>query len=252
MSYPKSMDGEDLLEQNRGALQALARQEGMCLFGIADLGPIRETFHPSLQESAAGLPYAISLGLRLSDAILDHLQEGPTLIYKHHYKAINYRLDQVALRFVHHLQQEGYSGLPIPASQMVDWEGQRGHLSHKLVAKFAGLGWIGRSSLLINPLHGARVRYVTILTDMPLSCNFPLSLDCGECKSCISLCPAGAISEKDCDMPACVEKLKEFSSRRGIGVLICGMCVQACPLPRRSQRSYPVRRSGLDVQSSIE
>ncbi|MDH7500880.1 MAG: hypothetical protein QHH30_10930, partial [candidate division NC10 bacterium] len=197
-------------------------QEGICLFGVADLGPIRESFHPSLAEAAERLPFAISLGLRLSDAILDPLKDGPTLIYKHHYKAVNYRLDQVALRLLHHLQQQGYSGLPVPASQMVDWEGQRGHLSHKLVAKFAGLGWIGRSSLLINPLHGARVRYVTILTDMPLTCDSPLSLDCKECQACISLCPAGAITRNGYDLAACVKKLREFSSRRGIGVLICG------------------------------
>ena len=210
----------------------------MSLFGVADLPPIRETFHPSLQDVASRLHYGISLGLRLSDAILDQLQGGPTLIYKHHYKAANYYLDQAALRFVHHLQEAGWSALPVPASQMVEWEGQKGHLSHKLVAKFAGLGWIGRSSLLVNPRHGARVRYVTILTDMPLRAASPLARDCGECRSCIALCPAGAISEVGYHMPACVEKLKEFSSSRGIGVLICGLCVRACPLPRATQREH--------------
>jgi epoxyqueuosine reductase QueG len=229
------MPSPDSLEENRKILKELARQEGMSLFGVADLKPIRETFHPSLQDLASGLPYGISLGLCLSNAILDQLQGGPTLIYKHHYKAANYRLDQVALRFVHHIQERGYSALPIPASQMVDWEGQKGHLSHKLIGKFAGLGWIGRSSLLVNPQYGARVRYVTILTEMPLRSDIPLSHDCGKCRSCISLCPAGAISEDGYDMPRCVEKLKEFSSHHGIGVLICGMCVQACPLRGRTR-----------------
>jgi len=229
------MHSPDPLKENREILQELAWQEGMSLFGVADLMPIRETFHSSLQDIASGLPYGISLGLHLSNAILDQLQGGPTLIYKHHYKAANYRLDQVALRFVHHIQERGYSALPVPASQMVDWEGQKGHLSHKLVAKFAGLGWIGRSSLLVNPKYGARVRYVTILTDMLLRSDSPVSRGCGECRSCISLCPAGAISEDGYDMSRCVEKLKEFSSHRGIGVLICGMCVQACPLPGAHQ-----------------
>ena len=233
MTHPKAIEEKDTPGRNRKALQDLALQEGISLLGIADLETVRETFHPSIQEAAAGLSYGISLGLRLSDAILDQLEGGPSLIYKHHYKTINYRLDQVALRIMHHLQQAGYSALPIPASQMVDWESQKGHLSHKWVAKLAGLGWIGRSTLLINPQHGARVRYVTILTDLPLPCGSPLSLDCGGCRSCIPLCPAGAISEKGYDMAACVEKLKEFSSRRGIGVLICGMCVKACPLPSR-------------------
>ncbi len=227
------MSSPDSLEENRKILKEVARQEGMSLFGVADLRFIRETFHPSLQDVASGLPYGISLGLRLSDAILNQLEGGPTLIYKHHYKAANYRLDQVALYFVHQIQERGYSALPIPASQIVDWEGQKGHLSHKLVAKFAGLGWIGRSSLLVNPQYGARVRYATILTDMPLRLDSPLARGCGACRVCLSLCPAGAIREDGYDMPLCVEKLKEFSSRRGIGVLICGMCVQACPLLER-------------------
>jgi len=228
----KSIGSEDLPTHNRHTLQGLALQEGISLFGVADLRPIREAFHPSLQGAASKLPYGISLGLRLCDAILDQLQDGPTLLYKHHYKAANYRLDQVALRFLDYLQQQGYSALPIPASQIVDWEGQKGHLSHKWVARCAGLGWIGRSSLLVHPDHGARVRYVTILTDMPLPPDSALSLDCGNCKVCISLCPAGAISEAGYDLSACVEKLKDFSSRRGIGVLICGMCVKACPYSR--------------------
>ena len=230
------MHPPDPLEENRESLEKLAWQEGISLLGIADLLPIREAFHPSLQCIASGLPLGISLGLRLSNAIVDQLEGGPTLLYKHHYKAANYRLDQVALRFAHHIQEQGYSALPVPASQMVDWEGQKGHLSHKLVARFGGLGWIGRSSLLVNPKYGARVRYATILTDMPLMPDRPLDLQCGDCRACIPLCPAAAISEAGYDMGACVEMLKEFSSRRGIGVLICGMCVQACPFPRAGSR----------------
>jgi len=232
MGDRKSMAGENSPEQNCEVLQEMAQREGMTLFGIADLGPIREYFHPSLGEAAHGLRYGISLGLRLSDVILDQLQDGPTLLYKHHYKAANYLLDQVALRFLHRIQQRGHSALPIPASQVVDWEGQRGHLSHRGVARWAGLGWIGRSGLLVNPQHGARMRLVTVLTDMPLPPDSALSLDCGNCRACISLCPAGAISEAGYDLSACVEKLKDFSSRRGIGVLICGMCVKACPYSR--------------------
>lgn len=219
----------------------------MSLFGVADLMPIRETFHSSIQEAASRMRYGISLGLRLSDAILDQLQGGPTLIYKHHYKAVNYRLDQVALHFLHHLQQHGYSALPIPASQMVDWEGQKGHLSHKLVARFAGLGWMGRSTLLVNPQHGSRVRYVTILTDMPLNPDLPLSRDCGDCRSCVSLCPVGAISETSYDMSACVKKLKEFATSRGIGVYICGMCVKACPFSRTTRSLYSSMQGGSDA-----
>ena len=51
---------------------------------------------------------------------------------------------------------------------MVDWQGQRGHISHKHIAVAAGLGWIGRNNLLVHPRHGGRLRLNTVLTDMEL------------------------------------------------------------------------------------
>jgi epoxyqueuosine reductase QueG len=220
----------DLLEQKKALLLQLARDQGISAFGIADLASIRENLEPPVREKTGKLRFGISLGFRLSDAILEDLENGPTLLYKHHYKAVNYRLDQVALLLAHRLQQEGYSALPIPSSQVIDWERQKGYLSHRLVARQAGLGWIGRSNLLVNPEHGGRLRLVTILTDMPLPPDLPLDRTCSSCRACMGLCPAGAITERGYELSLCLAKLREFSSWRGIGVLICGMCVKACPL----------------------
>ena len=215
-------------KKNYDDLKEIALREDMSLFGVADLGGIRQTFHSSIENVAKDLPFGISFGFHLSESILDGIIDKPTLIYKHHYKAVNYRLDQVALKVVKFIQDNGFNAFPIPASQTIDWENQLGHLSHKLVAKFAGLGFIGRSSLLVNPEHGAKVRYVTILTDLPLEANKPLEIDCKECKKCIESCPAQAITMEEYDKAKCTEKLKEFSKERGIGVYICGVCVREC------------------------
>jgi epoxyqueuosine reductase QueG len=128
------------------------------------------------------------------------------------------------------IQEQGFRALPIPASQIIDWEKQQGHVSHKKVGKLAGLGWIGRNNLFVTPDMGARFRMVTVLTDMPLISGKPLGLDCGSCRRCISTCPAQAIMEApgDFDHLACYEKLKEFRKKGIVGQYICGVCVQAC------------------------
>lgn len=210
-------------------LREIAIGQGISLFGVADLDPLRVGFHESLAGAAAGLPVAVSLGLRLSQAVLEGIRDRPTLLYKHHYQAVNYRLDQAALLCCAAVQEEGFAALPVPASQIVDWRKRRGHLSHRAVAAQAGLGWIGRSGLLVNPRFGAQARYVTLLTNAPLAAGKPVEGGCGGCRDCLAACPAGAISEGGVDHEKCFAKLREFSKSPGIGQFICGACVKACP-----------------------
>jgi len=219
------MSGEEPYRE----LKASAQELGISLFGVADLDPVRETFHASLKEATRGMRFGISLGYLLSGAIVEGIVDRPTLVYKQHYKSANYLLDQAALRVTTAIQDKGYQALPVGASQMVDWENQRGHLSHKAVARQAGLGFFGRSSLLVNPEHGARFRLVTVLTDLPLPADNPKEGDCGDCTQCIGACPAGAIGLERYDLGRCLAKLKEFAKAPGMGVHICGVCVKACP-----------------------
>ena len=93
-----------------------------------------------------------------------------------------------------------------------------GHVSHKMIARFAGLGWIGRNILLVNPRYGSRVRYVSILTDMPLKIDGENPDSCGSCRKCISACPAGAIKERpeDFDLNACYQQLDYFRKKENL------------------------------------
>ena len=100
----------------------------------------------------------------------------------------------------------------------------------KPLARNAGLGWIGRNNLLVNPVHGARIRLVTILTTLPLQHDHPVNGGCGSCRRCLTLCPAGAIKERreDFDHLACYQQLCLFRKRDHIAQHICGVCVKAC------------------------
>lgn len=220
------MDCEALYDE----LRDRALSEGMTLFGVGSLEKVRSSFHNTLERTGSRFDRAISIGYRLPDAVIQGIEDRPTLLYSSAYKTANWLLDQTAARLAALIHRAGGTAVPIPASQIVDWDEQLGHMSHKLMGREAGHGWIGKSGLLVNPVHGARVRYATVLTDLPLPLDAPIEGGCGECRICIEMCPAGAISEDGYDKESCLEKIKSFRSIRGIGHYICGVCVKACPV----------------------
>lgn len=212
-------------------LRELAESDGMDVFGIAGVDPLWENqIYLEPKEAFRHLGRGIVMGHHLSRAVLESVVDAPTLLYKHHYQRVNLLLDRAALRVAGRIQSWGHDALPIAASQLLDWERLLGHLSHRTVAALAGVGWIGRSNLLVHPEFGAHVRYVTVLTDLPLEPRAPIAMDCGDCRRCVEICPAQAIGERkeDFQVRLCYEKLKQFSSAKGIGVYICGLCVRVC------------------------
>jgi epoxyqueuosine reductase QueG len=114
--------------------------------------------------------------------------------------------------------------------------------SHKLAAHMAGLGWIGKSCLLITPEAGPRVRWATVLTDAPLpATGSAMAERCGECQKCVEICPQAAFTgrpfredeprEARYDARKCELYLKDLEEKTGYGV--CGMCLFVCPHGRR-------------------
>ncbi|MCM8798729.1 MAG: hypothetical protein NC821_04630 [Candidatus Omnitrophica bacterium] len=211
------------------SLRKVSKSLGADLFGVTRISEFSKEIFLA-QKILKEIDYGISLGVRLSQPILEEIEDHPTRLYYQHYRAVNHFLDQLAFRVTQYIQEKGYSALPIPASQIVDWEKQRAHLSHKKIAILAGLGWWGRNNLVVNPKFGSQIRLVTILTNMPLKVDTPLEEDCGKCRDCLSVCPVGAIKEspQDFDHFACFEKLREFRKSGYTEQFICGICVKAC------------------------
>ena len=199
-------------------------------FGVADMSLYGEEITGIGDLTVGELPFAVSFGIVLSRGILETLSDGPTQLYLHHYRQLNYRLDMIAYFLGRSIEREGFRAVPFAASQVVDWQRQRGHINHKKVGVMAGLGWVGRNNLLVHPVFGARVRYNTVLTDMPLEANTRLDEDCGSCMRCLEVCPAGAIRMEPSlfDHHGCYDMLSRFRKERNIGHHICGVCVKAC------------------------
>lgn len=216
--------------KNYEHLKRIALDIGFCLFGVADVSDIRDEFNLDV-KSRNKFQRGISLGKELLDGVIDEIKDKPTSLYFHHYRQINFFLDRGALMIASELQNLGFNSLPIPASQIIDWKKQQSHVSHKKIGYLAGLGWIGRSNLLVNPDLGSRFRLVTVLTDLPMNADVPIEENCGQCRQCIPVCPAQAIDEDplNFDHWACFEKLKEFRNSGIVSQYICGVCIKACP-----------------------
>jgi epoxyqueuosine reductase len=221
------------MSENYSRLREFSLSLGFSLFGVADITSIRGEFLLT-EPLKTKFPCAVSLAKRAIDAVFDDIVDKPTPLYFHHYRQLNFFLDRGALAVASHIQDLGYAALPIAASQIVDWENQRAHVPHKQIGALAGLGWIGRSNLLVNGEFGSRFRLVTVLTDMPLETGSPVAFGCGTCRACLAPCPAGAIKERpeDFDHRACYAKLDEFRKKHVVSQHICGVCVKACKGPK--------------------
>lgn len=216
-------------------LKKFALQEGASLFGVAERSAVQERDCSLTPETLQGLDKAISIAFHLSDRVLEDIVDGPTKLYFFHYQRVNLLLDELGLKIMNFIQSRGWAALPIPASQIVDWENQHAHVSHKHVAVQAGLGWIGRNNLLVSSQFGSRQRLITVLTNMPLETDEPLPWGCGECRACLSSCPSQSIKEKpeDFDHIGCYHQIKALVKAAGLRQNICGLCVKACR-PKRN------------------
>ena len=219
-----------------------ARHWGADLVAVADTALLTgiETDPPDLLSR---YPRAVSLAVRLADGIMDQIFDRPSPLYARHYQNVNALLDQIATRVSGLLQSRGGRTLPVPASHILCEERFQASLSHKAVAICAGLGWQGKSLLLVTPQYGPRVRLVTVLTDLPLPAGSPLKNRCAECTVCTEACPAGAIQNactelhyatrsEAVDLEACVRQLRRNERLEHIPPYICGVCVSVCPWGR--------------------
>jgi epoxyqueuosine reductase len=215
---------------------------GADLVGMADTAPLKalRLYPPDLLDP---FTRAVCAAISLPASIFDQINDRPTPTYAAAYRTANRILDEIAFLTANGLQRDGFNSLPIPASQTWDIESHRGAISHKAVGRMAGLGWQGKSLLLVNPEYGPRIRLVTVLTDAPLEVDGPVENRCGKCTRCRDACPAGAIKgattkdhyaacEEALDMELCVEKLNEFGRLPSVGVHVCGICIKVCPFGR--------------------
>jgi epoxyqueuosine reductase len=197
-----------------------------------------------LDDGPSGLPWAVSVVVRLSDGIVDEIGTGlsPTYTYFNHYRTVNYLIDQILLKTGLWLQERGSRYITVAGSQSDPSHPFAARYSHKQAACSAGMGRIGRNNLFLHREWGSRVRLGTVCTDWPgcaslvpdPSKELPARrasredfLSCAGCGSCAAACPAKAIGSAF-DPALCSAWMKKAYHNIGRGA-VCGICMTVCP-----------------------
>ena len=224
-------------------VKKFAKTLGADFFGVADLSCAEDAIRRQGGDAAAEYPRAVSIGLRLPHSVVDQLPDRAKIsvakIYKQHaYDVINQRLDHITSRICSYLESNGCKSFPVPASQIVDDDNLLGVFSNKMAAHLAGLGWIGKSCMLITPEVGPRVRWATVLTHADIDkTGEPIEERCGSCTDCVDICPANAFTGRSFkadeyrDLRFDVRKCQNYFDelKEEMGIAICGMCLYVCP-----------------------
>ena len=133
---------------------------------------------------------------------------------------------------------------PLEAKAYVD----TAPLLERELGQLAGLGWIGKNSMLINPVYGSAFFIGSILWNLPLEKDAPFTGDyCGQCNRCRANCPTKAIqSDRTLDSNLCLSFLTienreeippQFHQANANHVFGCDICLQVCPWNHKRKQS---------------
>ncbi len=209
-----------------------AKKMGASVAGVGDVSI-------GLASEFKHITKAISIGIKHT---ISGKQMEKKSCYNSHYFIIDRQLQVIQKALVRQLRFAGWHVLAIPPDSHRQDNSFISRLyplfPHKTAATCAGLGWIGKSGLLINDKFGPSLNWATVLTDAPLETNPNPILEsrCGECQNCVVSCPAGAIRDTHwkrgdsyqsmIDTNKCTKQLEK--NKNMFGSADCGLCIINC------------------------
>jgi epoxyqueuosine reductase len=178
-----------------------------------------------------------------ADTRADEVLRDPTRAYisryalgRDYHKTVRKRLQKFADRIVEAVGEFGYRAFVDSAPVM-----------EKPFAEQAGLGWMGKHTVIINRHAGSYFFLGELFTDLPLPVDAPVSKHCGSCSACIDICPTKAIvAPYQLDARKCISWLtieyegvipEELRAPIGNRVFGCDDCQLVCPWNRYAKAS---------------
>lgn len=208
----------------------IARSLGADLCGIAGVDRFSEApkgFHPL--DVFPGCKSVISFAVRFPVGTLACKAPVP---YTRVRNSITPKLDAIALNLSIELEKRGVVAVPIPTNESIWDEGTqrwRSVISQKHAAQAAGLGTIGRHSLLITPEFGSMVWLGCVLCDAQLKADALKERICTDCDKCVKVCPVGALENADLNQNVCWNHAFGDDEDLKSWVISCHKCRDICP-----------------------
>jgi epoxyqueuosine reductase QueG len=161
---------------------------------------------------------------------------SPRMIYKQFSYITKIELDRIAYYGSLEIERN-FRGLavPVPSDGPYEyWDAEkmegRGLISMKHAAVAAGLGTLGKNTLLLNEKFGNTLNIGAVLTDLELRSDEPAENICrDDCRLCLDSCPAGALDGVSANQKLC--RMNTYQSNaRGFEVTNCNKCRVVCPV----------------------
>ncbi len=213
---------------------------GADVCGIAGLERFENApvgFHPT--DLYAVCKSAIVFGVALTKGLT---QVDSRLIYGHYNNNLCSVVDNIAFLGAKRLEEAfSMTAVPIPCDSPYEyWDKEamtgKGLLSMKHAAVAAGLGQLGKSTLLLNPKYGNLLTIGVILTDRELQSDLTSRNICIEsCRKCLDACPVEAIAEGSVIQKSCRQHTYNTNAR-GFETVDCNLCRLVCPVKYGEER----------------
>jgi epoxyqueuosine reductase QueG len=217
---------------NAKMLKNLAMKFGVDLCGIAPVERFREApegFRPTDIYPSAQSVFVFAK--RVPKAAL--LSRSP-VPYKFASDLVLDEVFRITCDLSLRLQDLGVTAVPIPSEPYEYWDVEkkegRGILSLKHAGYLAGLGILGKNTLLTNNKLGNRITLGALLLNVSLRGD-PIAKYqiCREnCNACITSCPANALDGRSVIQKLCREK-SQVTTPRGYSLYVCNKCRTVCP-----------------------
>lgn len=211
-------------------VKEIAYKLGAELCGIAGLGRFSdapEGYHP--RDVWPECWSVISFACRFPAA---GAACGNDVVYTRVRNSITAKMDAIALDLCIELEKRGVQCVPVPANES-QWDERTGRwrsiVSQKHAAQAAGLGTIGRHSLLITPELGSMVWLGCVLCGEELEADPVREPVCDNCGKCVEVCPVHALGGEELVQQACWDHAFGDDSEKRVWRIACHACRDVCP-----------------------